>query len=49
MDKIINVNKIGLVMVTNGVVRIWDSVAGHYTTCHSLTPRQVKRIVKAAK
>ncbi len=22
-----------------GIVRVWDSVAGHYTTCHSLSPR----------
>lgn len=22
-----------------GVVRVWDSVAGHYTTCHILSPR----------
>ena len=29
-----------------GVVRVWDSVAGHYTTLHSLTPRQVARVRK---
>lgn len=25
----------------DGTVRVWDSVAGHYTRCHSLTPAQV--------
>lgn len=25
----------------DGTVRVWDSVAGHYTTCHSLTARQI--------
>lgn len=24
----------------DGTVRVWDSTAGHYTTCHSLTPAQ---------
>ena len=23
---------------TDGTVRVWGSVAGHYTRCHSLTP-----------
>ena len=27
-----------------GQAHVWDSAAGHYTTCHSLTPNQVKRI-----
>jgi hypothetical protein len=27
-----------------GVVRVWDSVAGHYTTCHSLTRRQIQHV-----
>jgi hypothetical protein len=26
--------------VLDGVVKAWDDVAGHYTVCHSLTPRQ---------
>jgi hypothetical protein len=26
----------------DGTVRVWDSVAGHYTTCHSLTERQYR-------
>jgi hypothetical protein len=29
-----------------GVVRVWDSVAGHYTTYHSLTRRTVGKIVR---
>jgi len=31
-----------------GRVRVWDSVAGHYTTCHRLTPRQVARVRRLA-
>lgn len=30
----------------DGTVRVYDSVAGHYTTCHSLTPAQ-ERYVRA--
>lgn len=26
---------------TDGTVRVWDSVAGHYTRCHSLTAAQI--------
>ena len=25
-------------------VRVWDSVAGYYTTCHSLTAAQIKYV-----
>ncbi len=25
-------------------VRVYDDVAGHYTTCHSLTPAQVRYV-----
>jgi hypothetical protein len=25
----------------DGTVRVWDSVAGYYTTCHALTARQI--------
>lgn len=28
----------------NGDVLVWDSVAGHYTTCHSLTRSQCERV-----
>ena len=30
----------------DGTVRVWDSVASHYTTCHALTPAQ-ERYVRA--
>ncbi len=33
----------------DGVVRVWDSVAGHYTTCHSLSASAIRRIRNAAK
>jgi muconolactone delta-isomerase len=29
-------------------VRVWDSVAGHYTTCHSLGKFAIRRILKIA-
>ncbi len=32
----------------NGRVYVWDSVAGHYTTCHSLTNAQCMRVVRLA-
>ena len=32
----------------SGQVRVWDSVAGHYTTCHSLSPSAVRRARVAA-
>lgn len=31
-----------------GVVRVWDSTAGHFTTCHSLTDRQQARVRRLA-
>lgn len=34
--------------VDGDVVRVWDSVAGHYTTCHSLSKTAIQRIRKAA-
>jgi len=30
--------------VTRGAVLVWDDVAGHYTRCHSLSPRAIARI-----
>ena len=27
-------------------VRVWDSVAAHYTTVHSLSPATVRRIIR---
>lgn len=32
----------------SGNVRVWDSVAGHYTTCHALTKSAQQRARKAA-
>jgi hypothetical protein len=32
----------------DGTVRVWDSVAGHYTTCHSLGRSALARIRRAA-
>lgn len=29
-------------------VRVWDSVAGHYTACHSLTPAQIAYACRTA-
>lgn len=28
----------------NGTVRVWDNVAGNFTTCHSLSPKMEARI-----
>lgn len=33
---------------TDGTVRVWDSVAGHYTRCHSLSPRRIARARREA-
>lgn len=33
----------------NNRVYVWDSVAGHYTTCHNLTDYQIAKIRKLAK
>ena len=32
----------------DGTVRVWDSVAKHYTTCHSLSKSAIARIRKIA-
>lgn len=32
----------------DGQVHVWDSVAGHYTTCHNLTEGQVRYIKSRA-
>lgn len=32
----------------DGTVRVWDSVAGHYTTCHALSAGVLRRARKAA-
>jgi hypothetical protein len=32
----------------DGTVRVWDSVANHYTTCHGLSVHSQQRIRKLA-
>lgn len=32
----------------DGTVYVYDNVAGHYTTCHSLTENQKKRVRRLA-
>lgn len=34
---------------SEGTVRVWDSVAGYWTTCHSLTVRQMQRVRRMAR
>jgi hypothetical protein len=36
------------IVAEDGTVRVWDRVAKHYTTCHSLTPRQIANILRSA-
>jgi hypothetical protein len=31
----------------DGLVRVWDSVAGHFTACHSLTRRSMGKIASS--
>ncbi len=33
----------------DGTVRVWDSVAGHYTVCHSLSDGAQRRLVAEAR
>jgi len=33
---------------TDGTVKVWDSVAGHFTACHSLGKSAIARIRKMA-
>jgi hypothetical protein len=35
--------------VTGNEIRVWDSVAGHYTSCHSMSPSTIRRIKRIAK
>ncbi len=32
----------------NGTIHVYDDVAGYYTTCHSLTPRQCQYVRRMA-
>lgn len=34
---------------SDGTVAVWDNVAGHYTTCHSLGESAILRIRKLAE
>ena len=36
------------VMVEDGSVYVWDSVAGHYTSCHVLSASAIRRAITAA-
>ena len=35
------------VMVDGGSVLVWDSVAGHYTSCHVLSASAIRRALAA--
>lgn len=35
-------------VAADGTVRVWDSVAGHYTNCHSMSEATIRRIRKLA-
>jgi hypothetical protein len=37
-----------MVDLKNHVVSVYDYVAGHYTTCHSLTPESIQEIINTA-
>jgi len=37
-----------LILDTDGKINVLDSVAGHYTRCHILTPRTQRRLAKLA-
>jgi hypothetical protein len=34
--------------VNGDTVRVWDGIAGHYTTCHCLSASAIRRIIKLA-
>ena len=33
----------------DGTVRVYDSVAGYYTSCHSLTPGQIAYVLRMTR
>jgi len=43
-----NIRQHKFAVASDGTVRVWDSIAGHYTTCHSMTPATQRRIRKLA-
>lgn len=36
-------------LVAGSDVRVWDPVAGFFTSCHSLAPSAVRRIARLAR
>ena len=47
--KVFGVRKAYRFMVdADGTVRVYDSVAGYYTTCHSMSEAAMRRVRKAA-
>ena len=34
---------------SDGDVRVWDEIAGHYSFCHSLSPAQIRRLRRIAR
>ena len=58
MSKVINIRckafategvKTHKIMVDGSSVRVWDRVAGHYTTCHSMSKAAVAKAIAAGK
>ena len=37
------------IMVDEGVVKVWDNIAQHFTSCHSLSPATMARLRNKAK
>ena len=37
------------IMVDEGVVKVWDNIAQHFTSCHSLSSREMARLRIKAK
>jgi hypothetical protein len=36
-------------LVTRETVKVWDDVAGYYTSCHSMGPSTIARIKKLSR
>lgn len=34
-------------LIADGAVKVYDPIAGYYTSCHSLSAASVKRIIRA--
>jgi len=48
-ERKIKTAKYAAIVDASGVVRVYDSVAGHYSIHHSLTSAQVRYIIARAK